>query len=116
MFKGAARKKGNPWEIGKGFDTACPVSKFIPKNQIKDPGNVQLWCSINGQIVQRGSTSDMIFSVPKLISYISQYMTLECNDLILTGSPPGMGPVKPCDTIEGGIEDVITFKFNVTSE
>lgn len=62
---------------------------------------------------QKGNTNDMIFSVPKLISYISQFMTLEPSDLIVTGSPPGMGPVKSGDVLEGGIDGGVTIKFKV---
>lgn len=62
---------------------------------------------------QTGNTSDLTFSVPRLISHISQYMTLEPNDLILTGTPPGMGPVVSGDVIEGGIENGVTIKFKV---
>ncbi|XP_017780150.1 PREDICTED: acylpyruvase FAHD1, mitochondrial [Nicrophorus vespilloides] len=111
-----ARSAGLPWCIGKGFDTACPVSRFIEKSEITDPHKVQLWCTVNGQPKQKGNTDDLIFDVPQLISFVSRYMTLEPNDLILTGSPPGMGPVHPGDTIEGGIEGLLSVKFAVTSE
>lgn len=72
-----------------------------------------MWLTINGEMKQTGNTCDLTFNVPQLISYISQYMTLEPNDLILTGSPPGMGPVVDGDIIEGGIKDLITIKFSV---
>lgn len=101
--------------MGKGFDTSCPVSRFIPKNEIKDPHNLQLWCKVNGELRQNGNTNDLIFSVPVLIAYISQYITLEKNDLIITGSPPGMGPVHPGDTIEGGIENLVSIKYCVSN-
>lgn len=77
---------------------------------------MEIFCKVNGKEVQRGNTSDLIFSVPELISFISQYMTLEPNDLILTGSPPGMGPVVAGDVIECGIVDVVTMKYQVVSE
>lgn len=105
-----------PWSIGKGFDTACPVSRFVTKKEIPDPSNMQLWCTVNGKIIQEGNTKDLIFSVPQLISFISQYMTLEPNDLILTGTPPGAGPIVPGDVIEGGIKDIVTMKFPVVAE
>lgn len=108
-----ARKMGMPWTMGKGFDTACPVSRFISKEEIPDPGNVQLWVKINDKMVQEGNTNDLIFSVPKLISFISKYMTLEANDLIVTGTPPGMSVINPGDKIQGGIKDLITIQFNV---
>ncbi|XP_975403.1 acylpyruvase FAHD1, mitochondrial [Tribolium castaneum] len=110
-----ARSKGGSWTLGKGFDTACPVSKFIPKSAIKDPHDLNLWCKVNGELRQEGNTNDLIFSIPKLISFISQYITLENNDLIITGSPPGMGPVHPGDVIESGIENIINFKYSVSN-
>ncbi|CAH0559641.1 unnamed protein product [Brassicogethes aeneus] len=108
-----ARSTGGSWTLGKSFDTACPVSKFIPKSKVRDPHNIELWCSVNSKERQRGNTDDLVFKVPFLISYISQYMTLQPNDLIITGSPPNMGPVHPGDVIEGGIKDVVDFRFCV---
>ena len=100
-----------PWTIAKGFDTACPVSSFITLDRIPDPQNVDLWLKVNGEIRQSANTKDMIFSVPYLISWISDYFTLEPGDLILTGTPEGVGPVKSQDVIECGLSDVkMTFK------
>ena len=87
----------------------------MPKTQIPDPHNVELWCEVNGEPRQRQSTKDMIFSVPYLISYISQYFTLEPNDMILTGTPAGVGPVSAGDVIKGGITGLTQFTFNVES-
>lgn len=112
---GEAREKGLPWAIGKGFDTSCPVSKFIPCKDIPDPDNVSLWCRINGELCQDANTSDMVFSVGELVSYISQFMTLEPYDLILTGTPAGTRAIKPGDVIEGGLESIVNFKFPVKS-
>lgn len=111
-----ARKTGLPWCVGKGFDTACPVSRFISKEELPDPNNVQLWVSVNDQKRQEGNTNDLIFSIPRLISFISQFMTLEPNDLILTGTPPGMSPIKDGDCVRGGIKDLITITFPVKAQ
>ncbi|KAK3930797.1 Acylpyruvase FAHD1, mitochondrial [Frankliniella fusca] len=108
-----ARKASAPWDLGKGFDTACPVSKFIPKEKIKNPDDVKLWLKLNGTIKQNGNTNDMIFSTAHLISFVSQHMTLEPGDLLLTGSPSGVGPVRPNDVLECGLEDLVTMKFSV---
>jgi acylpyruvate hydrolase len=86
-FQDEAKKKGHPWTLAKGFDTSCPVSAFIPSEKIMDPHNIELWCSVNGVARQRGSTKDMIFNVPTLLSYISTYFTLEPGDVVLTGTP-----------------------------
>ncbi|XP_060526948.1 acylpyruvase FAHD1, mitochondrial [Cylas formicarius] len=107
---------GGSWTLAKGFDTACPVSKFIPKEKIPNPHNVNIWCTVNGKEVQKGNTNDLFFKIPELVSYLSKYFTLEPNDLIITGSPPGMSPVTKGDAIEGGIKDVVSIKFEVDEE
>ena len=93
-FQDEAKKKGQPWTMAKGFDTSCPVSGFIPKEKIIDPQNLDIWCKVNGVLKQQDSTSKMIFSIPTILSYISMYFTLEVGDVVLTGTPSGVGPVK----------------------
>lgn len=109
-----AKKLGWPWTLAKGFDTALPVSEFIPKVEIPDPENVHLWLKVDGELKQDGNTQDLIFKIPHLISYISQKMTLEVGDLILTGTPEGVSPVKPGQTIVCGLADKIEMTFPVT--
>jgi len=109
-----ASKAGLCWSIAKGFDTACPVSAFIPMDKIPDPQNVGLWLKVNGVEKQHGNTRDMIFTIPNLISWVSQYFTLEVGDLLLTGTPAGVGPVKAGDTIDCGLGDnLVTMQFKV---
>ena len=74
---------------------------------------IRLWCSVNDQIRQDCTTADMVFPVRQLVSYASQNMTLEPYDLILTGSPAGVGPIRPGDVIKAGLDDLITICFNV---
>jgi len=112
-WQSTAKKEGTPWSIAKGFDTSCPVGSFIPKESIGDPNSLQLWCKVNGNLKQNGNTSDMVFKIPHLISFISQYFTLETGDLILTGTPEGVGPVNPGDTIEVGLGDLSKVSFQV---
>lgn len=112
-FQDEAKKKGHPWTLAKGFDTSCPISSFIPKERIADPHNIELWCSVNGIMKQKGCTKDMIFKLPSLISYISNYFTLEEGDIVLTGTPAGVGPVNPGDIIEGGITGITKISFPV---
>lgn len=107
------KAKGLPWTRAKAFDTSCPVSDFIPKERLPEPGDVQLWLTVNGQPRQSGSTADMIFSVPFLISYISDFITLEEGDLILTGTPRGVSAVQEGDELRAGIRDVISMTFTV---
>ncbi|XP_037082871.1 acylpyruvase FAHD1, mitochondrial-like isoform X2 [Pollicipes pollicipes] len=104
-FQTEAKAKGHPWTMAKCFDTACPVSAFVPRDRIPDASGLQLWCAVNGETRQSGSTSDMHFSVPFLLSYISRYITLEPGDLVLTGTPAGVGPVRPGDVIEASVSD-----------
>ena len=107
------KKKGLPWSLAKGFDTSCPVSDFIAKEKIPDVNNVNLWLKVNGETRQNGNTKDMVFSVPFLVSFVSHYFTLEQGDLILTGTPDGVGAVRPGDKIECGLTDIVTMKFDV---
>ena len=115
VAQSSAKKSGLPWTLGKAFDTSCPVSRFIEKSLIADPQNVDLWLNVNGTTKQRGSTSDMIFSIPYLISWISHHMTLEPGDLILTGTPAGVSSVRAGDLIDCGIGDIVTMAFEVES-
>ncbi|XP_041369963.1 acylpyruvase FAHD1, mitochondrial-like [Gigantopelta aegis] len=112
-FQDEAKTKGQPWSVAKGFDTSCPVGDFIEKEKLGNPGNVNLWLKVNNEMRQNGSTKDMIFSIPYLVSYISRYFSLEAGDLVLTGTPSGVGPVKQGDIIEAGIADISKIKFVV---
>lgn len=112
-FQNAAKKKGIPWSLAKGFNTSCPISQFIPKESVSDPQNIGLWCKVNGETKQDGNTKDMIFNIPTLVSYISQYFTLETGDLVLTGTPAGVGPVVPGDVITAGLGDMVEMSFTV---
>lgn len=106
-----SKNSGMPWSLAKGFDTSCPVSKFLNPDQVPDPHNVQLWLKVNGQERQNGNTKDMIFKIPFLISYLSNHFTLEEGDLILTGTPKGVGPVKDGDVVECGMGQIVTMTF-----
>lgn len=98
-----AKKKGLPWSIGKGFDTFLPLSNFIPKSKIPDPYNVDLKLSINNEVKQDDKTNLMIFPIHKILSYMSCIMTLQKGDLILTGTPKGVGLIKPGDALEASL-------------
>lgn len=116
-WQSKAKSKGWPWVMAKGFDTSCPVGDFIPKEKITNPQGLDIWLKINGNEKQKGNTSDMIFSIPLLISHISQHISLEAGDLILTGTPEGVGPVNKGDMITCGLgESITSLKFGVVSE
>ncbi|KAH9618721.1 hypothetical protein KSS87_005473 [Heliosperma pusillum] len=104
---------GLPWLLAKGQDTFTPISTMIPKSEIPDPHNLELWLKVDGELRQKGSTKDMMFTVPFLISHISSFLTLLEGDVILTGTPEGVGPVKPGQKITGGITGVIDVSFDV---
>jgi len=95
------KKAGQPWERAKGFDNACPLSGFIPVNDYTgDPQNSELKLVVNGEVRQHGSTSDMIHKIKPLIAYMSQFFTLRAGDVILTGTPEGVGPLRSGDKLE----------------
>ncbi len=107
-----AKKKGHPWSVAKGYDTFCPVSKMIEKEKVS-LDSTALWLKVDDKLKQSGSTKDMVFPIPYLISYISKIFTLEVGDVILTGTPEGVGPVLPGQTITAGIEGVTEMTFPV---
>ncbi|KAG8925059.1 hypothetical protein FRC03_012221 [Tulasnella sp. 419] len=100
------KKKGLPWSAVKGFDTFTPVSSFVPKSAVKDPHALKLWLKINGKFKQNGTTADMINRIPKLIEHVSSIMTLEEGDLLLTGTPAGVGSIAEGDIITAGLETI----------
>lgn len=105
--------KGLPWEIAKGFDTSCPLSDFVPSSAVQDPHDLILKLSVNGEIRQNGSSADMIHQVPQIIAHISGIFTLEPGDVILTGTPAGVGRVGAGDVMEAEIPGVGNLKIPV---
>jgi acylpyruvate hydrolase len=104
------KAKGLPWEIAKAFDNSAAIGTF------KQPANhseIHFSMKLNGQEVQRGNSSDMLFSFEKIIAYASQFFTLQVGDLIFTGTPVGVGPVKIGDRLEGHLENEKVFDFVV---
>ncbi|KAI1813272.1 hypothetical protein GGS20DRAFT_586691 [Poronia punctata] len=101
--QGEAKKKGLPWSIAKGFDTFLPMSNFISKSVIPDPHNIELYLTVNNEVRQSDSTNLFLFRIPRLLGTISQIMTLNRGDIVLTGTPKGVGPVVPGDVMRGGI-------------
>jgi acylpyruvate hydrolase len=103
------KAKGLPWEIAKAFDNSAVLGEFR-KPKFK---NINFNMLLSGVEVQRGNTGDVIFSFDKIISYASQFFTLQQGDLIFTGTPAGVGPVKMGDRLEGFLEDEKVFDFEV---
>ncbi|WP_164109378.1 MULTISPECIES: fumarylacetoacetate hydrolase family protein [Sphingobacterium] len=107
------KTKGLPWELAKAFDHSAVVSPLIPKENFTDINAIPFSLTKNGQTVQSGNTSDMIFDIDSLISFISAYITLRKGDLIYTGTPVGVGPVAIGDKLEGFIADKLMFTTHI---
>ncbi len=101
-----AKRKGLPWTVAKGFDGFCPVSELIPRDRLPDlrEEGVGFWLKVNGAERQRGNTRDMLFGVDRLLGEVSRVMTLEVGDLVLTGTPAGVGELRDGDLVEAGVE------------
>jgi 2-keto-4-pentenoate hydratase/2-oxohepta-3-ene-1,7-dioic acid hydratase in catechol pathway len=107
------KEKGHPWEKAKAFDNSAVLSPhFIPKEEL-DLNNIKFNLKINDEIVQEGSTSDLLFDFDTLISNVSKYFTLKTGDLIYTGTPEGVGAVNRGDKVEGYIADNKMFVINI---
>lgn len=106
------KQKGLPWEIAKAFDFSAPVGRFIKIDQWNQQ-NIPFGLKINGEWRQKGNSNDMLFSFDKIIAYVSQFVTLRSGDLIFTGTPSGVGPVKIEDQFEAFIGEEKLLSFHV---
>lgn len=106
------REAGQPWDLCKGFDGAAALGEWVSKEKFRDVQAMHFHLDINSQTVQEGRTSDMIFSIDHIVSYISQFFTLKTGDIIYTGTPVGVGPVHIDDHLEGYVEDRKVLEFN----
>ena len=111
--QGVQKTKGLPWEIAKAFDTSCPLSDFVPTSQVEDPQNLQLKLTVSGEVRQNGNTRDMMRSIVELIAATSAYFTLEEGDVLLTGTPSGVGRIVSGDRLEASIEQVGMLRVSV---
>lgn len=105
-LQGLCKKAGRPWEIGKAFDHSAPCSALVPASDIGHPDSGAVWLKVNGEIRQEGDLNQLIWKVPEMIAYLSGLFTLAPGDLILSGTPAGVGPVQRGDSLEGHIEGV----------
>ena len=107
-------REGRPWSIAKGFDTFCPMKlDIVPREAVPDPDNLAIELSVNGTVRQSSSTKNMIFSVSRQIAEISKITTLERGDIIATGTPEGVGPIKEGDVLSARIASVGTLSVGV---
>lgn len=107
-----ASEAGQPWTICKGFDGSAAIGEWVSKEKFLDVQRLQFHLDINGQTVQEGRTSDMLYTVDEIISYISHFFTLKTGDLLYTGTPAGVGPVHIGDHLEGYLEERRVLDFH----
>lgn len=105
------REEGQPWEIAKGFDGAAVIGDWVEKEKFLDIQGIHFSLNVNGERKQEGCTSDMLCTVDRLIAYISQFFTLKTGDILYTGTPVGVGPVKIDDHLEGYLEERKVLDF-----
>lgn len=99
------RAGGLPWELAKGFDGSAVIGDFIPINQYEDIQQIHFSLRLGEDVLQKGYTGDMLFSVDEIIAYVSRFMTLKIGDLIFTGTPQGVGSISIGQELEGYLED-----------
>ena len=108
-LQSAARKKERPWEVGKSFDHSAPCSALRPASSIGHPSKGSIWLSVNDTARQKGDLSELIWSVPEIISKLSQQVALGAGDIIMTGTPAGVAALSPGDKIECGVDGIGTL-------
>lgn len=115
VLQKAAKDKGHPWTLSKGVDTFLPIGPYlVPADAIDDPHNLTMELTVNDDTKQKSSTAHMVFKIPDIISYISRYITLQAGDIICTGTPEGVGPIKPGDLVQAKIEELGVLRNPVT--
>ncbi|MEL0106052.1 MAG: fumarylacetoacetate hydrolase family protein [Rhodospirillaceae bacterium] len=105
-IQGEAKKMGRPWDMGKGFDHSAPMTALKPVSEVGHPNQGAIWLKVNGEVKQEGDLNQHIWNVPETISYLSGLVTLEPGDIIMMGTPAGVGPVQPGDKLEGHVDGV----------
>ena len=106
-------KEGRPWETCKAFDYSAAISRFIPLAELPPVADLRYDLAINGEVRQRGVANQMIFSIDKIIAYVSQFFSLRMGDLIFTGTPTGVGPVREGDRLTATLEGQTMLDFEI---
>jgi acylpyruvate hydrolase len=107
------KAKGLPWELAKAFDNSAILGKFMPISNLQDPQNIQFEMKVNGTTAQKGNSADMLFNFNKIISFISQYFTLQKGDLIFTGTPAGVNKINIGNKLSGHLEGKEVFAIDI---
>ncbi|MES2562637.1 MAG: fumarylacetoacetate hydrolase family protein [Pseudomonadota bacterium] len=111
-IQGEAKKMGRPWEMGKAFDNSAPCTALKTVAMVGHPAKGAIWLKVNGKVTQQGDLSEMIWNVPETIAYLSKLVTLRAGDVIMSGTPAGVGPVKAGDKLEGHVDGVGDLTVN----
>lgn len=112
-LQGEAKKAGRPWEIGKAFEASAPVSAIVPASRLGHPAKGKVWLDLNGKRVQDGDLAQMIWKTPEIIAELSKLFVLAPGDIIMTGTPAGVGAVQKGDRVSCGVEGVATLSLQV---
>ena len=113
-LQGIAKDMGRPWEIGKAFERSAPMGALVSASQIGHPSSGKVELKVNGKVRQTGDMNQMIWKVPEMISYLSDYFELKAGDIIMTGTPSGVAAVVPGDVMEASVEGVGVLTVRVT--
>jgi fumarylpyruvate hydrolase len=112
-LQGEAKKLGRPWEIGKAFEASAPCSALVSAERIGHPDKGEIWLEVNGALRQKGDLAQMIWKVPEMIAYLSEYFTLAPGDIIFSGTPAGVGAVQRGDRLRGHVDGVGEIRLAV---
>ncbi|MEY2956364.1 MAG: fumarylacetoacetate hydrolase family protein [Gemmobacter sp.] len=112
-LQGQAKEMGRPWEVGKAFEHSAPMGPIYPVSQVGHPASGLVELKVNGKVRQSGDLNQLIWKVPEMISYLSDYFELAAGDVIMTGTPAGVGAVVRGDVMEGRVEGVGAFSVRV---
>ncbi|PSJ55533.1 fumarylacetoacetate hydrolase family protein [Kumtagia ephedrae] len=112
-LQGKAKDMGRPWEVGKAFEASAPCSALVPASAIGNPSSGAIWLDVNGERRQTGDLNQMIWKVPEMISYLSGLFTLKPGDVILSGTPAGVGAVKRGDVLKGHVDGIGDLEVRV---
>lgn len=114
-LQAVSRETGGPWTTAKGFDRSAPLSAIVPNDECPDAGCSTISLAVNGELRQQGTTADMIWNVPEVISELSQYFELQAGDLVFTGTPAGVGPLHAGDEVTCRIDAVGSLAFSLAN-
>ena len=112
-MQAVAKELSRPWDLSKGFDASAPCSELHPVSEVGHPSGARIWLEVNGAVKQDGNLDEMIWPVADVIAHLSRYVTLQPGDLIFSGTPSGVGEIKPGDRVRGGLDGVAGFQLEV---